>query len=318
MNKKLKIYAEDIINVLQFELLPQDREYKITIEEMHKNNENLTAVLIRDLSSQNGDIGFAPCIYVNDFYKNGFLPEDAAAEIKDIYYAASKKISAEANDVSDFLKYKPEKVSYVLRSGNKDNINFFKDKLYKPLPGTDLCKVYVKKMDELNGLMYLQNDIINKWRIDKEGLDKQAELNVMSDCIFINISDALFELTGMNPTPAPMWIASNTTFSNGAAVIASPKVRQDIKKQFGENFYILPSSVHEVICISESDVIDNDNCGIYKELNEIVKKVNSNVVTPQERLSDNIYYSDGENICLAQNKDNLNKDITSETGLETE
>lgn len=53
-----------------------------------------------------------------------------------------------------------------------------------------------------------------------------------------------------------------------------------------KNFYILPSSIHELILVVDSGTID-------KEMpNGMVKIVNEEQVAPEERLADHVYYFD--------------------------
>ena len=52
----------------------------------------------------------------------------------------------------------------------------------------------------------------------------------------------------------------------------------------GGNFYVLPSSVHELILIPERYGMDK------RRLQEMVKEINRTEVENEEVLSDNVYY----------------------------
>lgn len=56
----------------------------------------------------------------------------------------------------------------------------------------------------------------------------------------------------------------------------------------GENFYILPSSIHEVILLRESFAEDAEY------LRWMIQEVNATEVAPEEILSDRAYYYDRE------------------------
>lgn len=58
-------------------------------------------------------------------------------------------------------------------------------------------------------------------------------------------------------------------------------------------FYILPSSVHEVLCISV------DNGVNAQELLAVVQNVNDEYVSPAEQLSNHVYMYDGAEIRIA-------------------
>lgn len=77
----------------------------------------------------------------------------------------------------------------------------------------------------------------------------------------------------------------------GARAILNEKVLEQIHEEFGEDFIILPSSVHEVLCVSSSG---NDP----ETLKATVREVNSTVVSTDEFLSDNPMICDGHKVRL--------------------
>lgn len=74
---------------------------------------------------------------------------------------------------------------------------------------------------------------------------------------------------------------------NGALVLAYPDFcKRVMDKLGGRPFYVLPSSIHEVLVTPADDKI------MPHMLLEMVKSVNSEQVDPKERLTDNVYYGD--------------------------
>ena len=71
-------------------------------------------------------------------------------------------------------------------------------------------------------------------------------------------------------------------------MIASAKIRAEIHDKIGD-FYVLPSSRHEVLCISSEKFSDAD------ALKNMVQSVNADVVNEKDFLSDNLYFV-GENL----------------------
>lgn len=83
--------------------------------------------------------------------------------------------------------------------------------------------------------------------------------------------------------PVPMFVLTNKSRSNGAAAILYEGELDKIGRQLGEDFYILPSSVHEVIIVPMS-------CGHNREeLRKMVKEINLKQVAQEEFLSDHVY-----------------------------
>ena len=78
----------------------------------------------------------------------------------------------------------------------------------------------------------------------------------------------------------------------GAAVILYPHALKHIAGLLRNNFYILPSSVHECILVPDM--------GQYSrmELKRMVKEVNENQVEEEEILSYEVYYYDREKEAL--------------------
>ena len=59
-----------------------------------------------------------------------------------------------------------------------------------------------------------------------------------------------------------------------------------------ENFYILPSSVHEMIILPESGALPKE------ELNAVIQEINGSQVNAEEYLSDHAYYYDRVRKCV--------------------
>ena len=82
-------------------------------------------------------------------------------------------------------------------------------------------------------------------------------------------------------------VLSNESGVNGAAVILYPDIPKYIFESIGKNYYILPSSIHEPLIVPEDEFINPSN------LQAIVREVNEKHIEPEEFLSDNVYYFDG-------------------------
>ena len=88
------------------------------------------------------------------------------------------------------------------------------------------------------------------------------------------------------PDGSPMTILTTRGAANGAGVIFCDSVLQKIREKIG-NFYILPSSIHEVLIVPVSGGIELDY------LEEMVRTINATEVSPEDRLSDQVYLFDG-------------------------
>lgn len=86
-----------------------------------------------------------------------------------------------------------------------------------------------------------------------------------------------------------LYVATNQKGTNGASVILYPNLLREFGNKIGESFYILPSSIHEVIFVPQSVGIDGN------DFVEMVRDINRTVVAENEILSDNVYLYDLEN-----------------------
>ena len=85
-----------------------------------------------------------------------------------------------------------------------------------------------------------------------------------------------------------MFVLSNKDKHHGASAVLNPKVMDEIAEKVGKDFFILPSSVHEVLIVTGTG--QND----LKALESMVQDVNATQVSPAERLSDHVYAYDAE------------------------
>lgn len=82
----------------------------------------------------------------------------------------------------------------------------------------------------------------------------------------------------------PMHVATTENSCFGAGIIAIPDFLEDAAEKMHGDFYVLPSSIHEIILIPS-------NCGVdASELREMVCDVNTAEVSEEEKLSDNVYF----------------------------
>lgn len=84
--------------------------------------------------------------------------------------------------------------------------------------------------------------------------------------------------------PFNLYAVTNKTKLNGAACIFFPTVLEQARKKLGYDFYIIPSSIHEILLIEK----DLEEAEAYKKM---IKEANQNreVVAENEILSYNLY-----------------------------
>lgn len=116
-------------------------------------------------------------------------------------------------------------------------------------------------IEEMIGEAAGENTVRTKENIEKENLLNQAE--------------------GQEDT---MYVLTNSIRYCGASCIFYPHVLDMIGEMLREDYFVLPSSIHEVIVVPESKGLDAE------EMNEMVNEINETQVAPEEVLGSHAYY----------------------------
>lgn len=82
-------------------------------------------------------------------------------------------------------------------------------------------------------------------------------------------------------------IANKSTFY-GAVGMLRTDLLIELAEKIGMNFFMLPSSVNEIICVPDIGTMEKEN------LQEIVREINETQVGEGEVLSNSVYYFDVE------------------------
>ena len=93
---------------------------------------------------------------------------------------------------------------------------------------------------------------------------------------------------GMEPLPGEpvMMVATTEDSRMGASVIQYPGFLEQAAEVMGGDFFVLPSSIHEVL------LVPDDGKARYRDLEAMVQSINESQVAPKERLSDHVYHYD--------------------------
>lgn len=140
----------------------------------------------------------------------------------------------------------------------------------------------------------IRKEHLKLWNVTEEEVFEEAEKNVrrllpakldrMKDVLACMLELPVEE----DDDEDIMYVMSNEIRSFGAACIFYEGVMEMIHAVLKENYYIVPSSVHEVIILPESMAPGK------REMEEVVAEMNETQVEAEEILSDKVYYYNGE------------------------
>ncbi len=259
----------------------------IKIQKVRKNNN----VIYYGLIIQKPENNIAPTIYLNafyDMYARGMDMEDVVRCIMDTYKKGEVKESIDMDFFCDFEAVK-ERIAYRLINAerNKELLEQIPHILFMDLA---ICFYYAFYQEELGeGMILIHNSHMEMWGTNHKELMKLAEENTgrMLPPSIVSMKTLIREMFEESMDPG-LYVLTNEKKCQGAAVLLYPHVLEDAAEQLGGNFYVLPSSIHEVILLKEQGHEKPEG------LKEMIREANDTQVAMEEVLSDYPYYYDAE------------------------
>lgn len=275
--------------------------YQVRLQEVQKNNNVCLQGLIILETTQN----ISPTIYLDDFYEAylcGYTMEHIVEKILDIYKDDMPKKSVDMGFFRDFSQVR-NRICYrlVAADKNKELLDRIPHKRYMDLA---ICFYYAYEGDVLgSGTILIYNTHVDMWNTSTEELLVLAGENTpqIFPCRCESMNSVLEEFTEGNcdrtnetvsgkeererfMREMPMQILSNQKGVYGAAVILYPGLLRETARKLQDDFYIIPSSIHEVILLPDTAVKS------VSELKSMIKEVNATQVEKQEILSFSLYF----------------------------
>ena len=263
-------------------------ECKVEVHKVVKNNGlHLTGITIRNRESN-----MAPTIYLDGYfadYKDGRTMENICKEIVQVYEKNKVQKDFSLEQVTDFKNVK-DRICFKLVNREK-NAELLADTPY--VEYQDLAVVfYILVSKDKSGItsIAVRNSLMDMWGMDADILYHLAKKNTQR--LFrgrvLSMMEVMAEIIGdsadaFEDSAFPMYVATNVFKINGACILLYDGVLKKFAEKIGGDFYILPSSVHEVIFIPAN--VDMNA----RYLIQMVKEVNATEVSPDEVLSDNVY-----------------------------
>jgi hypothetical protein len=274
-------------------LMKLDGEATVNVQKICKNN----GIKLHGLSIMKKGQCISPTIYLEIYlqlYEGGMPLSKIVNKIMDMYDKGMPKETMSLKFFKDFEQVK-NRIMYKIVNTKKN------EELLEQIPhirflDLSICFFYPYYHKTLgNGSILIYNNHVDLWQTNKRDLYALAKFNTpkvflpeimsMEEVIESYDPSTMPEVKEM-ASEVPMYVLSNKAHYFGATCMIYPQVLQNISRNFDKNFYILPSSIHEVILLPSSAG------GNRRELREMVKDVNRTALAPDEILSDSVYYYD--------------------------
>lgn len=287
-------------------------QYKVKLNDVRKNN----GVILSGITMTQENSNISPTIYLNRYYE-AYERGEAAFEniVEDVLDAYERNKVGKSIDMKYFLNYENIKDRIIFKLVHAErNKELLEDVPY--VRYLDLAVVFqclVKEEQFGNATIMIHNAHMKLWEKTAQELYERALMNtprlqrydmksmqdIVCEMMFFE-SEGLIEreereeyLEELSDS-VPMYVLSNRSRVQGASCILYPDILKDFAAAVGGDFYLLPSSIHEVILLP---VQGDEDSEAFKRM---VKEVNETQVEKEEVLSDSVYYysREREELCI--------------------
>ena len=254
--------------------------YSLTVKDTVKMNDvKMTGICVTKDGSEIGRVA-----YVENMYESYQAGNEAPEEIVSQFMHMLIDNSAEMPNGHFFTSEDIlENCSY--RMANKHtNQERLQGALTKDVPGMDdivIYPVYEVEIEGRHGTVIITDRMAEEKGLTVDQVHTAAEANTEKRVEIISLSERLGNMIGaMAPLDSPFYVTHDTANEcDEATVLGAPSVLSRQK----EPCYIIPSSRHELLFLPKSFETD------VEKLKDLVHEVNSEVLNPEDYLSDNVY-----------------------------
>lgn len=273
------------------------RDAEINISPAQKVNRTMDGLSIY----KSGDTQIFPTIYVEDMYRHYQSCNDLEAVLRQSagkYAEMQDRVKEFKTDFS--MEHFKDNVVMCLVNTEQNR------ELLVDVPNRafhDLSVIYrwgIEGIPDAAGSVMVTDSVAKMAGVTEEELFRCASENTrrINPVSIITMQELLFETMSLPPelksmfvqkkSPGEnMWIITNENRYNGAVSMLYEENLHELAEKLGDDLFILPSSIHEVIAVPAGMAEGNP-----AYLAEMVHDVNMGEVELEERLSNSVYHYD--------------------------
>lgn len=265
-------------------------EEDVRVQSITKNN----GFEKHGVNIRNSDGNAVPVFYLDDAFHE---------------YLAGKSVEEIVEEVIEFIKLHQSKNISIPTEYDDAKLNLYaqivnraaNEELLKNVPHRLLADgelaVIVRVRVDLDGdkgSYLVKNELLEHWMVTRDELIDHAISNTIAvEASFKGMGETLRETMGIEiddemisslfpSEDEKMYVLTNPDKVFGASMLLNKDLLASIKERLGD-YYIIPSSIHEVIIVPESAGVDLE-C-----LEQMVHDVNMSEVAPEDILSDRVF-----------------------------
>lgn len=304
MNKEIlpgKMSYEEFTDEVLITIKKLYPDCEVGIREMTKNNQ----VKLQGLHIRPEDVNFVAILYLEPFYElyeQGMPMDGIISVILKNYEANSPKKKIDFQFFKDFEQVRDRIVYRLINT--EMNRELLEDVPHINYWDLSICFSYAFQSDEFgDGMVLLHHSHLESWNVDCKELMKLAEENTprLFPATFCDMNEILGQKTeelfpdaGMElREDRKLYVLSNEKQQYGAAAMLYPGMLSDIADRLQKDFFIIPSSIFEVLILPVDENPDKEK--VTGRLHSIIESVNLTELNGEEILSyEPFYYSYGK------------------------
>ena len=294
MNYKmdLETFQQEIKNLVE-EGLRGKGDYSLSWHTAHKNNITRKGLMIGEQGKQ-----VSLSVYFDKWYQEYLGGRTLSSISREIVGLAVERDFPDISTLpfKDYGKMK-EKLRVRL-VGRERNEAYLEEGPYKvhPMGAEILYAEFGKNKEGEMMALHVTHQNLQDWNVPvQEAFGAALENSQREEGVrFRSMAQEMASILGTEcPEEEPsdkngLYVLSNQSRDHGAAVLLYPGVPEEIHKKMEGDYYILPSSVHEVIILSKGTHFTP------AELRKMVVDINREQVPLDDRLGNDVYEFQGK------------------------
>lgn len=281
-------FAQKVRRAVEREL---GEKYRIELKKVQKNN----GVMLHGLLILSAERNVVPTIYLETFhaaYEDGVTFGDVLDRILAIYREETPAGNIDMDFFGSFDRVRDRICYRLIRKQHNEEL--LRDIPYVDFLDLAICFYYAYSGRTLGeGTILIHDSHMEQWNVKVKDLMRHAAENTprLFPGILMPMREVLEEMLEFHEEcrteeEIPLNVLTNSKRSHGASCILYPGLLERIAERNGKNFYIIPSSIHEVLILEETGAEEP------AEMQDMIREVNREHVAAEEVLSDNLYYYD--------------------------
>ena len=291
-------FKNEFVDALQERLYEGGNEVSINVNAVEKMNVTYEAITITPVGS---NIGMNLNLEVfAEAYENGVpfdeIVEQVTHKVED---HLSNMPTFDVQALTDYEQMK-DKLSMEVVASDR-NAELLTKVPHQEMEDMAVVYRFVMESDEAGrASILITNELIERMGVTPEQLHADALENApeIRPAVIKGMNEVMIEMMGPDaaamfgmdelPQDEKMFVATVPDKVAGAGVIAYQNFMDEAAERVGGDFFILPSSTHEVLLVKD------DGEANFRDLKAMVEEVNATQVAPEEKLTDSVYHYDSK------------------------